>query len=212
LQAFDGPSGEVIANVNELLCIVSILRSSRSLNFQQKLKLFNTHIHICKLHELAIEYDYYDKQIVDLLEFGFLLDMQMQYFKPTNDVKNQPAYIDHVYDYIKEEIKQGAILGPFSQIPNETIHVSPIMTLTKGDAKRRVIVDLSYPYEFGKSVNSVTSPHSYLDTGYALRLPTVHFICYIINHTQPPIKLFKIDLARAFRQLNIDPGDIYNIG
>jgi hypothetical protein len=84
------------------------------------------------------------------------------------------------------------------------------MTRPKGDAHRRVIVDLSYPYEFGKSVHSVTSPHTYLNTAYTLKLPTVDYICDIINQTQSPVKLFKIDLVRAFRQLSVDPGDIYN--
>jgi hypothetical protein len=215
LQVFEGPSGGVIASVNELLSLGSILRSSCASNFQQKLKSLNTYINICKLHELAIDNNYYDKQIVDLLEFGFPLDMQMQYFTPTNDIKNHPSattFIEHVYDYINEKIKLGAILGPFSKIPNESVHVSPLMTRPRGNDKRRVIVDLSFLYEFGKSVNSVTSPHTYLNTAYTLRLLTVDSICDIVNQTQSPVKLFKIDLARAFRQLNVDPGDIYNLG
>jgi hypothetical protein len=43
-------------------------------------------------------------------------------------------------------------------------------------------------------------------------LPTVDYICDIINQAQVPVKLFKIELARAFRQLYVDPGDIYNLG
>jgi hypothetical protein len=151
-----------------------ILRSSGSFNFQQKLRSLNTHINISKLRQLAIKNDYYDKQIEDLLEFGFPLDMQMQHFTPTNEVKNHPsaiAYIEHVYDYISEEIIQGAMLGPFSQIPDLSTHISPLITRPKGETHRRVIVDLSYPYEFGRSVNSVTTPNTYLNTAYTLKLP-----------------------------------------
>jgi hypothetical protein len=107
-QVFEGPCGGVIASVDELLNPGLILKSSGSVNFQQKLKALNRHIDICKLQQLAIDYNYHDKQIVDLN--GFPLDMQMQYFTPTSDVKNHPsvlAFIDHVCEYIDEEIKQG---------------------------------------------------------------------------------------------------------
>jgi hypothetical protein len=160
---------------------------------------------------LAIENNFYDKQIVDLLEFVFPLDIQMQYFTPTNEVTNHPsatAFIDHVEDYISEKIIQGAMLGPFSQIPDLSTHISPLMTRPKGEAHRRVIVNLSYRCKFGKSVKSVTSPHNYLNTAYSLKLPTVDCICDIINQTQLPVKFFKIYLARAFRQLSVDPCDI----
>jgi hypothetical protein len=98
LQVFEGSSGGVIANVNKLLSLGAILRASGSLNFQQILRSLNTHVNIGKLRQLSIENNYYDKQIVDLLEFGFPLDMEMQYFTPTNEIENHPsatAFIEH---------------------------------------------------------------------------------------------------------------------
>jgi hypothetical protein len=73
-------------------------------------------------------------------------------------------------------------------------------------------VDLSFPREYGKSVNSVTQINKYLDIDYSLTLPTVDHICEVINTIQGEARLFKIDLARAFRQLKVDPADIYNLG
>jgi hypothetical protein len=43
-------------------------------------------------------------------------------------------------------------------------------------------------------------------------LPTVHHICQIINAFEVPVLIYKIDLARAFRQIPIDPLDIVNLG
>jgi hypothetical protein len=121
-------------------------------------------------------------------------------------------YIEHVKNYIIEEMNEGAILGPYESLPYDDVHISPLMTRPKNENKRRVIVDLSYPYEYGRSVNSVTYPDIYLGTAYGLKLPTVDTICDIINNTPGEVKLFKIDLARAFRQLSIDPADIVNLG
>jgi hypothetical protein len=86
------------------------------------------------------------------------------------------------------------------------------MTRPKEGTKRRVIVDLSYPYEYGRSVNSVTSAEIYLETAYSLKLPTVDTICDLINNVGGSVKLFKVDLARAFRQLKIDLADVFNLG
>jgi hypothetical protein len=37
-----------------------------------------------------------------------------------------------------------------------------------------------------------------------LKLPTVDTICDFINNVGGPVKLFKVNLAGAFRQLKID--------
>jgi hypothetical protein len=51
-----------------------------------------------------------------------------------------------------------------------------------------------------------------LNTEFTLKLPTVDSICTIINAFEVPIMLFKIDLARAFRQIPIDPLDVAYLG
>jgi hypothetical protein len=86
------------------------------------------------------------------------------------------------------------------------------MTGPKEGTKRKIIVDLSYPYEYGLSVNSVTSAEIYLETAYSLKLPTIDTIYDLTNTVGGPVKLFKVDLAPTFRQLKIDPADIFNLG
>jgi hypothetical protein len=120
--------------------------------------------------------------------------------------------MDSVQKYIQDEINEKAILGPFDQLPYHNVHISPLMTRPKEGTKRRVIVDLSYPYEYGRSVNSVTSTDIYLGTAYSFKLPMVDTICDFINNVGGPVKLFKVNLAHAFRQLKIDPVYIFNLG
>lgn len=58
----------------------------------------------------------------------------------------------HVDQYITEEMSHNAMLGPFKSPPID-LHTSPFLTREKVNSdKRRVIVDLSWP--FGNSVNN----------------------------------------------------------
>ena len=59
--------------------------------------------------------DYWDKQLVDLLEFGFPLDFDRN-CKLHSTEENHASGRDYAYDiecYIQEELKHGAMLGPF---------------------------------------------------------------------------------------------------
>ena len=76
-------------------------------------------------------------------------------------------YASHVDQYIQEELKHGAIMGPFDYPPN-LLHVSPFMTRPKADSDvRRTILDLSWPK--GHSVNDGVGKHSYLGTDFQLK-------------------------------------------
>jgi hypothetical protein len=52
----------------------------------------------------------------------------------------------------------------------------------------------------------------YLETPFILKLSTVDTICEAISKFGCGVKLFKIDLARAFRQLHVDPFDTKFLG
>jgi hypothetical protein len=81
----------------------------------------------------------------------------------------------------------------------------------EGDA-RRIIVDLSWPKGNGASVNDGVLENRYLDCDFILKLPTVDHIREMINAFEGPVLIYKIDLARAFCQIPIDPLDIVNLG
>ena len=89
------------------------------------------------------------------------------------------------------------------------MHFSPFLTHEKPGAKHRgVIVDLSYP--FGGSVNTGVDPDSYLGTPFLLTLPTIDTITQKVKENGKGSLLYKIDLSRAFRHVNLDAKD-YNL-
>ena len=75
---------------------------------------------------------YWDKQFVDLLEFGFPLDFDRNITLNSTEVNHNSAlqYPDHVQAYLEDEIKYGAIYGPFDTVPFPC-HVSPFLTRDK---------------------------------------------------------------------------------
>ena len=70
--------------------------------------------------------EYWDQQIVDLLQYGFPLDFDRQCQLISTEVNHASAIqnSDHVKHYFQEELTHKAILGPFTQ-PPFPIHVSP---------------------------------------------------------------------------------------
>jgi hypothetical protein len=86
------------------------------------------------------------------------------------------------------------------------------MTAPKDGNKRRIIVDLSFTSGQTYAVNTTVSKTHYVGTPFSLKLPTVDSICQVLNVLGKNVKIFKIDLARAFRQLHVDPFDIKYLG
>ena len=156
--------------------------------------------------------DYWDKQLVDLLEFGFPLDFDRSFELQSTEENHAPGR-DHAYDiecYIQEELKHEAMLGPFAQKPL-TLHISPFVTREKPDSEvRRTIVDLSWPQNF--SVNAGAMKDKYLGSSFVLNYLSVDDIVKKIVELGPGSLLYKLDISRAFRQLKVDPGDLYLLG
>ena len=155
--------------------------------------------------------DYWNYQLPYFLRYGFPLDFPQD--KETDlqstEVSHASAirYPTHVHAYINTEIQYKAIFGPYVDKPyGEDTHVSHFMSREKNDSQnRRIIIDLSWPQE--ASINYFTLPNVYLGTVYQIRYPTVDDITDHILSLEGPVKLYKIDLSRAFRQLHIDPSD-----
>ena len=118
-------------------------------------------------------------------------------------------YHDHVSKYIEEELKYGAMYGPFVTKPFDC-HISPFLTRHKPNSdNRRVIVDLSRPV--GQSVNGGVAKDKYLNTYFNLNYPSVDNVNKLKQLGDWAL-LFKIDISRAFRHLRIDPGDLDLLG
>ena len=118
--------------------------------------------------------DYWDKQLVDLLEFGFPLDFNRS-FKLQSNEENHASARDHSYDiecYIQEELKHGPMLGPFDQKPIP-LHISPFMTREKTDSEVRCsTVYVSWAENF--SVNAGVKKNMYLGSNFVLNYPLVN--------------------------------------
>lgn len=176
--------------------------------------------------------NYKDKEVCDLMEFGFPLGFQEdihnevggqlneseeEHFKfgsqqTSVNHKGATEFPEHIDRFVEREIKAEAILGPFSKNPLSTaIKLSPLNSVPKKDSEeRRVILDLSLPK--GKSVNSHIHKDEYLGKPVNLTYPRVDDLVQLIKVKGKGCYLFKRDLKRAYRQIPIDPGDIHLVG
>jgi hypothetical protein len=153
---------------------------------------------------------FHDQQIFNLITYGFPPDLDKPNFLPNSAVTNHGSALNfpsEVDNYFREEINLGSIFGPFPFPPLTGLHCSPLMTAPKDGTKRQIIVDLSYPSPQSHSVNFSVSKTHYVGTPFILKLPTTDTICQVLTSVGKNIKIFKVDMARAFQQLYVDPFD-----
>ena len=153
---------------------------------------------------------YTDVEILEFMEFGWPANRLPDDLIPTINTTNHKSATDYpefINDYLLRELQEGAIFGPFDHIPFQgRVGVSPMSTREKRDpTKRRVITDLSFPV--GASVNDCIPKDTYLGLQIKLSYPTVDDLAQCIVALGPNCLIFKRDLARAFRQVPLDPGD-----
>ena len=82
-------------------------------------------------------HDYFDQQLLNLIEFGFPLDFDRSCSLSSSDNNHTSAvkYPSHVEYYLLEELHYNAILGPLD-LPPFSLHVSPFMTREKNGSVR----------------------------------------------------------------------------
>ena len=148
--------------------------------------------------------------MLQYIEFGFPLSLTNPHELNNTEVTDHFSacqYPCQVQEYIEKEIKLGALLGPFTKTDHEQFHCSPLLTRPSNP---RVILNLSYPYDC--SVNSHVDKNNFDKSPFILNFPTVdHIARDILECTQDPV-LFKVDVARAFRNLQVDPADSLKLG
>ena len=157
--------------------------------------------------------EYWDQQLLQLLEFGFPLDFNRN-CPLRHEQGNHKSATDFPSDidaYIEEELKYDAVIGPFQKHPIASGHCSPFMSRERPNSdRRRVIVDLSWP--LGASVNAGIDKTSYLTSDFSLTFPTVDDITSELTRLGRGALLYKVDISRAFRYVKIDPGDYDLLG
>jgi hypothetical protein len=117
-----------------------------------------SHINIKLFGELL--QGFHDPQILDLIQYGFPLDLDKPSFIPNLAVTNHGSAIQfpaEVDNYFSEETHFGGILGPFPDLPFRDLHCSPLMTAPKDGNKRCIMVDLSFTSGQAHAVNTTVS-------------------------------------------------------
>ena len=152
-----------------------------------------------------------DAMVLDGVRYGF----PSQYWgppRPTTETgynhTSADAFPTQVQLYIGTELKEQALIGPFTEPPFEWVHYSPIMTRPKSgqdNAQRRIIVDLSYPD--GEDINSCITKNVFQGVHYDHTLPTTDSLVDIIRAMDYEVYMFSIDIARAYRNFHSDPLD-----
>ena len=166
-----------------------------------------------KMEELL--QDYQDKEVIEGLKYGWPTGRLPTIVETHKTFKNHKGATDHpqaLKEYLKKEAAKGVIIGPFQQIPfTEKVGISPLSTRPKKNSQeRRVILDLSFP--FGQAVNDGMVKDNYLDFIAELTFPRTDDLATRIAHLGKNIFMFKVDLARYFREIPLDPGDYSMIG
>ena len=151
-----------------------------------------------------------DETVMQGIQYGF----PIQYCGPPQygaaPTRNHPSAINHkrhIQDYVAEELKHGAIKGPFHPPPFVPWCVtSPLMTREKADSSsRRIIVDLSFQDE---GLNKYIIPHVFNGVPAEHNLPTIESAVRTISAMCPGgVVMAVIDLSRAYRQFPVSPLD-----
>lgn len=151
--------------------------------------------------------NYHDKEICFFLKFGWPVGYHLE--KPPVSVQqNHPSatmHASHVHNYIRTELAHNAIVGPFSETPFAPwTRLSPLMTRPKRESEaRRVIADMSFPN--GEAVNNGINISSIYGRDTTYTLPSIKDLATLIQQASPLAWIWKADLARAYRQLRVDP-------
>ena len=209
LLALIGPAEE-ISSIHQYLRIAKTIRDSGLPNYNQvripiksglNIDAWKRHLH-----------DYPDKKLIQYLQYGFPLSLNNPHILNNLSVKNHYSALAHpwaVESYLTKERSERAILG-CSDPQHAHIHCSPLLTKPKDIGKRRIILDLSFPR--GQSVNDQVDREKFDNSEFLLKFPSVDDIVDEICRSNDDVTIAKIDMARAFRNLRVDPADALKLG
>ena len=198
-------------NSDQYLRLAKMVRESGLPNYRQVRVPIKSGLNIENWRRHLI--DYKDQLLIQYLEYGFPLSMRDSESLSDLNITNHfsaKQYQQAVSSYLVKERQFGAIVGPIHKAHSYDIHCSPLLTRPKDLDKRRVILDLSYPR--GASLNDQVDRELFDASEFVLKLPTVDDVVEQIIKTGDDVTLSKIDVARAFRNLRVDPADAMKLG
>lgn len=157
---------------------------------------------------------YHDAEICYFLHYGWPVGYHST-TQPSSVADNHPSaklHYQHIDTFIKKELSYKALAGPFREPPfHPWTRQSPLMTRPKKETdSRRVIVDLSFPH--GSAVNDGINIKSIYGRDTSYTLPTIGDLTTKVKEIGPTAWVWKADLARAYRQLRVDPLDAPLLG
>ena len=200
-----------IISIDKCLQVANIILSTAKPNYQEARIPIVSGLNI-KMWEKYLQ-DYPDDRLIQYIKFGFPLSIQDRSQLHNTNVCNHYSALQYPTDiqkYLHKEIELGAMLGPQDSVDHPEYHCSPLMSRPKEGDNRRVILDLSYPR--GQSLNDHVSKDRFDGNLFALKLPSIDNVVQdIIDTVNDPV-LFKVDVARAFRNLPVDPADTLKFG
>ena len=138
----------------DMLCIYDLVKAIGKPNFMCARVQLPSNLNFAALDKHTS--DYHDRQVVDFLRYGFPISYKGPIPTPTyNNHGSARNYPTHFRAYVDREVAEGALLGPFNDVPFKPwAQVNPLMSRPKRDsAECRIIVDLSWPPAPGCSVN-----------------------------------------------------------
>ena len=199
-----------ITTVEQCIEIASIIRSTGVPNYREARIPLVSGLNI-KAWEAYLK-DYPDPLLIEYLKFGFpMLILDYDALNVTSVVNHHSAtqFRQAVDEYFKKELDHRTILGPVNAINLDMVHCSPLLTRPKDVVKRRIIVNLSHPY--GSSVNEFVDTFRFDHRPFTLKIISTDDIVKESLSLHDPM-LFKINVARAFRNLRVDPVDVMKLG
>ena len=146
------------------------------------------------------------KELLDGIKFGFTLGYigPVSYHAYNKNHSSAEKFPDHINDYIKKELEQGTLMGPFNSVPFEFSHSSPLMTRDKSTSEsKRVITDLTFPPE--ASINAYIPKNTILGRTRPHHLPKSDDVIEQIDFEYRQYYLYTLDIANAYKNFPIDP-------
>ena len=148
------------------------------------------------------------KELIDGMKYGYSLGYigPISYHSYNKNHSSAENFPHHIEEYLKKELDQDTLMGPFETVPFEFCHTSPLMTREKSTSnKRRVISDMKFPIE--SSINAYIPKNTILGKTRPHHLPKSDDIITAVDFTYGQYYLYTLDIENAYKNLPVDPLD-----